>query len=133
MPMLTDFDIAGRDEGRAQLANLLREFRVVLNAIEYGILFMDHDLRVRLANRAFCDMWKIPAALIAKKPTMRRMMEELRRRGIYDLPGDSWEEFVQARIEAVRADRRGAARQRGTLRSRHAGLERSAVGLGCRE
>ena len=103
MPMLTDFDVAGRNEGGEQLATVLREFQVVLDAIGYGILFMDRDLRLRIANRAFCDMWKVPAALIAQKPTMREMMEELRSRGIYDLSGRSWEEFVQARIEAVRA------------------------------
>ncbi|MGH6905177.1 MAG: PAS domain-containing sensor histidine kinase [Geminicoccaceae bacterium] len=103
MPRLTDFDVAGGNEGGEQPATVLREFQVVLNAIEYGILFMDRDLRIRLANRAFCDMWKVPAALIAKKPTMREMMEELGSRGIYDLSGRAWEAFVQARMEAVRA------------------------------
>jgi PAS domain S-box-containing protein len=103
MPRLTDFDVAGRNEGGEQPATVLREFQVVLNAIEYGILFMDRDLRIRIANRAFCDMWKVPAALIAKKPTMREMMEKLGSRGIYDLSGRAWAEFVQTRIEAVRA------------------------------
>jgi PAS domain S-box-containing protein len=83
---------------------ILAEFRAVLDTIEYGILFMDGDLCPRLANRAFCRLWKVPEEVIAKGLPIADMMEHVRGRGVYDLPeGRSWEEFVRGRIEAIRA------------------------------
>ena len=81
---------------------ILNEFQAVLDTIEYGILFMDSDLRARLVNRAFQRMWGIPDAILARKPTMRELIEYNRDRQIYAVPAENWEAYVEARIEAVR-------------------------------
>ena len=38
----------------------LRERQVVLDTIDYGVLILDPDLRVRMFNRAFRDLWSVP-------------------------------------------------------------------------
>jgi PAS domain S-box-containing protein len=81
---------------------ILGEFQAVLDTIEYGILFMDSDLRARLVNRAFQRMWGIPDELLARKPTMRELIEYNRHNRLYDVPTEAWEDYVDARIEAVR-------------------------------
>ena len=35
----------------------LRDLNAVLDTINYGVLFLDADLEVRLANRAYRELW----------------------------------------------------------------------------
>jgi PAS domain S-box-containing protein len=81
---------------------VLAEFQAVLDTIDYGILFMDRDLRARLVNRAFQKLWNVPEELLARKPTMRELMEVNRGKGVYAVEERDWEAYVAARIEAVR-------------------------------
>ncbi|MCP4600762.1 MAG: hypothetical protein GY847_09555, partial [Proteobacteria bacterium] len=81
---------------------LLDEFHAVLDTIEYGILLMDSELRTRIANRALKDMWGLPEDLIARRPTLAELINYNRDSGIYDVPRDEWEAYVEQRVEAVR-------------------------------
>jgi PAS domain S-box-containing protein len=81
---------------------ILAEFEAVLDTIEYGILFMDRDLRARLVNRAFQKMWGVPEELLRKKPTMRELIEFNRGKRVYDVPDEGWDDYVASRVEAVR-------------------------------
>ncbi|HEX6115350.1 MAG TPA: PAS-domain containing protein, partial [Geminicoccaceae bacterium] len=98
-------DVTERKQREEELANVLRKFQAVLDTIEYGVLFLDADLRFRLANRAFCRIWKYPDELAHEPLSMRESLEYIRDRGVYDLRGRAWEQFVQSRIDAVRAGR----------------------------
>ncbi len=89
---------ANRDKDR-----VLGEFNAVLDAIDYGILFLGADLRPRLHNRAFDEMWEFQKELLASGATMREMMENVRQRGLYTVPDDEFEDYARARIEAIRA------------------------------
>ncbi len=82
---------------------VLGELSAVLDAIDYGILFMDSDLRTRVINRAFQDMWGMPEELIAQNPTMRELMEYNRYNGIYKVADEDWEAWAEEREAAVRA------------------------------
>jgi len=42
----------------------------VLEALDYGILFVGPDLRTRFSNRAFREMWGFPESFLASQPTM---------------------------------------------------------------
>ena len=84
--MLTYFDITdlkrneenatrARDIAETALADLGtkdQELHAVLDTIDYGILFMDPELRAKLINRAFRKMWDISDEFIREtRPTMR--------------------------------------------------------------
>ena len=100
-------ELKQREEALAEASRtkdqILSEFRAVLDTIEYGILFMDETLRVRLANRALCRLWKFPEEMIAKRPTAQEMAIYLNNRGVYETQGQSRDEFARSRIDAIRA------------------------------
>ena len=81
---------------------LLTEMRAVLDAIDYGILLFGPDLRVRLGNRAICEMWRLPEALLAEGPTLADLINFNRDTGLYDVPKDQWDAYVQERVQAIR-------------------------------
>jgi signal transduction histidine kinase/CheY-like chemotaxis protein len=81
---------------------LLTEFRAVLDAIDYGILLMGPDLRTRMGNRAFRELWGFPEELVVPGTTMVELMGFNRTTGLYDVRPDQWDEYVRMRTEAVR-------------------------------
>ena len=81
---------------------LLDEMRAVLDAIDYGVLLMGPDLRVRLGNRALCEMWRLPEALLAGGPTLADVINFNRDTGLYDVPKDQWEAYVAERVQGIR-------------------------------
>jgi signal transduction histidine kinase len=103
-------DITEIKEGQQKLAQALRdndavleEFHAVLDTIEYGIVFMDADLRGRIINRAFRDMWRISYEFIASGPTMADMINYNRHTNTYDVADAQFDEYVESRVKAVAA------------------------------
>ena len=80
----------------------LQLLQVALDSIGYGVLFMDADLRIRLANRAYREIWEMPEEFFRGRPSLREDMEYTRGQGLYTVEDDTWEEYVAARIEAIR-------------------------------
>ncbi len=78
------------------------ELNAVLDTIEYGVCFMGPDLRTRIANRAFRDMWGFADDFIEGRPTMAELISYNRHTGIYDVPDEQWEDYVRDRVAAVR-------------------------------
>ena len=78
------------------------ELNAVLDNIEYGVCFMGPDLRTRIANRAFRDMWGFADDFIEGRPTMAELISYNRHTGIYDVPDEQWEDYVRDRVAAVR-------------------------------
>ncbi|MGI9301692.1 MAG: ATP-binding protein [Gammaproteobacteria bacterium] len=81
---------------------VLGEFQAVLDAIEYGILFADADLRVRICNRAFREMWHMPQSAFEGRPTIRELLDYHRGRGTHPASADEWERYAEQRIAAIR-------------------------------
>ncbi len=115
--MLTYFDITdlkrseehatrARDIAETALADLSakdQELHALLDTIDYGILFMDPELRGELINRAFRKMWDISDEFIREiRPTMRDIVTHVWSKNLYDLPADQFEDYVEKRVEAVR-------------------------------
>src|SRR6185437_11117852 len=115
--MLTYFDITdlkrneenatrARDIAETALADLGtkdQEIHAVLDTIDYGILFMDPELRAKLINRAFRKMWDISDEFIREtRPTMRDLVTHVWSKNLYDFPADQFEEYVERRVGAVR-------------------------------
>ena len=79
------------------------ELHAVLDTIEYGICFMGSDLRARIANRAFRDMWSFADDFFDTRPTLAEMIGYNRHTGIYGVPDDEWDDYLDSRVAAVRA------------------------------
>jgi PAS domain-containing protein len=60
------------------------ELNAVLDSIEYGVLFVDSNLRIRLGNRAYRQMWGVAEDFFAAKPSFRDLLEHLRHKEIPD-------------------------------------------------
>jgi len=84
---------------------LLGHLNAVIDAIDYGVLFMDHDLRARVINRAFRQMWGIPDSFIATGPTMADLIDYNRHSGLYDVPEPEFDAFIAGRVNAIQKGR----------------------------
>jgi PAS domain S-box-containing protein len=93
------------DEALRGKEAVLQELQAVLDSIEYGLLFMDADLRPRVANGALYRMWRLPESIIAERPSWREMVGYARDMGVYEAPpsGAAWEEWLRVREERIRA------------------------------
>jgi signal transduction histidine kinase/HAMP domain-containing protein len=80
----------------------LRERQVVLDTIDYGVLILDPELRVRMYNRAFCNLWGIPEDVLRGRPTVREVLESARNRGLHDVPDAEWAPYVERRLAEMR-------------------------------
>jgi PAS domain S-box-containing protein len=82
----------------------LQELNAVLDTIDYGILFMGSDLRAKIINRAFRQMWGISDEFIREtRPTMSDLINYNRHNNLYDVPSAEFDEYVAGRVEAVRS------------------------------
>jgi PAS domain S-box-containing protein len=88
-------------EANAEKDIVLRELGAVLDAIQYGVLFMDKDLRIRMNNQAYRDMWQMPEAFFANNPTIRETMEYGRKTGLYGVSEEDWEAYLEARLGPI--------------------------------
>ena len=107
--IITYFDITELKEREQRLADAIRdkdmvlaEFEAVLESIDYGIAFADGDSRVRIANRAFRELWQLPKALTDRRPTIRHLIEYNRYSNMYDVDDEHWPTYVEERLAGVR-------------------------------
>ena len=87
----------------AERSTLLDHFNAVLETIEYAVLFMGPDLRSRIINRAFKDMWGISDEFIQKtRPTMADLVRYVHsNHHLYDVPEAEFDAFLARRVETV--------------------------------
>jgi signal transduction histidine kinase len=84
-------------------SGLLSHFNAVLETIDYAVLFMGPDLRSRIINRAFKEMWKISDEFIrTTRPTMADLVRYVHtNHHLYDVPEGEFDAFLARRVEAV--------------------------------
>ena len=90
-------------EAKAITDNALDELKIVLESIDYGVLFLDKDLNIRLSNRAYRSIWNIPEEFYADYPSLIQDMEYTRDQGQYDIDSSLWKSYVDTRIEAIKS------------------------------
>ncbi len=94
----------------------LRDLHALLDTIDYGVVMLDPDLRVRLHNRAFRELSGMSPERLAQRPQFRDVLDDIRRSGIYSLPDEEWASYASRRLEETPAGagvtRRVAARRR---------------------
>lgn len=81
----------------------LRERQVVLDTINYGVLILDPEFRVRMYNRAFRELAELPDAYLQAKPNVSEIIESSQRRGIIGVPDAMRNEYLATRLAEVRA------------------------------
>ncbi len=95
-------EIADRTRTEKELKKTIGEFSAVMDAIDYGILFMDDQLKARVVNRAYREIWGISAAFIAEQPHMRELMEYNRYNNVFNVPDKEFEHYMDEREAMVR-------------------------------
>ena len=91
-------DLAEADQ---QKSAVLTELNAVLDAIDYGVMFMGPDLRGRVINRAFRDIWGVPDEFIETRPTIADVINYNRYNRIYDVQESEFDSYVAARVEEI--------------------------------
>lgn len=96
-------DITARKTMEMAQAHTLANLSAVLLSIDYGVVFMDRELRVLLMNRAFQEMWGVPASMLDTRPTMPDIMRAIRNTGTYPMSDAAFDKLLAERTAAVRA------------------------------
>ncbi len=102
-------DISRNKEMEEKLSKSHNQFSAVLDNIDYAVLLMDVDLKTRIYNQAFMDMWNIPKSFMEKHPTLRELIDYNRYNNIYQTSEDSFDHFIESREAAVRKGAIGPA------------------------
>jgi PAS domain S-box-containing protein len=97
-------DVTAEKELARQRDSFLQDLNAVLDTIDYGVLFMGPDLRAKIVNRAFRQMWGISDEFIRDtRPTMSDLINYNRYNNLYDIAPPEFDNYVAWRVEAVRA------------------------------
>ena len=90
------------DRANRDLDLLLQEVQSVLDTMDYGVLMIGPDQHLRLANRAFRELWGLPESFLASKPSVRELIEFNRSSGLYAVAEEDFDDYVKDRLEMVR-------------------------------
>jgi len=94
-------DITERKLAEDRLKSALAEFNAVSEHIDYGILFTGPDLRARICNKAFREMWGLSQSFIDSGPHMQLIIEANRHTGLYDVDDEDWDNWISNRIATI--------------------------------
>ena len=81
----------------------LRERQVVLDTIDYGVLILDRELRVRMYNHAFVRLSGVDFEILRTNSHFRDVMAATRRAGIYkDVSSSDWDAYAEAQLAEIK-------------------------------
>lgn len=84
-----------------RLEKTLMEFDAVLESVDYGVLFLDKELKVNMVNRAYREMWNITEKQINEHTTLRDLLYANKETGIYEATSQDFEAYVENRIARI--------------------------------
>jgi PAS domain S-box-containing protein len=95
-------DITLEKDLAQQKDTIFQELSAVLDTIDYGVLFMGPDLRAKIINRAFRQMWGISDEFIrVTRPMMSDLINYNRHNNLYEVPEAEFDEYVARRVKIV--------------------------------
>jgi PAS domain-containing protein len=94
---------ASERQGAAIAHSELTMLRASLNALPFGVVVLDHELRAQFINRAFRKMWRLPDAKADSKPAFVALMYHGRDTRAYDVPEHQLDAYVAERVAYVKA------------------------------
>ena len=83
-------------------AKTLGNLEAVMNAIDYGILFLDKDLNVGSSNRAFHQIWELDRNEIKKAKNYNDILNLNYGDSVIRPAEESFEEYVEKRIAEIK-------------------------------
>jgi len=95
-------EISRRKMSEESLEKTLGEFSAIMDTIDYGVLFMDADLKAIITNKALHDMWGYPDDLFDSPVTMEDIIRANRTSGIYNVAEKDFDAYIKQRTDAVR-------------------------------
>ncbi|MBA3519673.1 MAG: PAS-domain containing protein [Rhizobiales bacterium] len=81
----------------------LRERQVVLDTIEYGVLILDVELKVRMHNRAFRDLWGLSEDGLSTRPPFPDLLQAIRGHAFHSVSDPEWPAYAERRLAEVQA------------------------------
>ena len=89
-------------EAKERAERALADLSTVMDTIEYGVLFLGPDFRVRLTNRAYREMWQFSDEYLAGTPDVHDLVAFGVAKGVYVVPAAEQQQFVRRRVDAIR-------------------------------
>ena len=84
-------------EELASKHTILHDFDAVFSHIDHGVMLLGSDLRARLTNDAFCQMWNVSQDFVRRNPTFDQIMEHVRDSGGYVVDEADWPDYAKKR------------------------------------
>lgn len=88
-------------EAISERSKTLDNLEAVLNAIDYGILFLDKNLNVSSANRAYHQIWGVSRSEVRKAKNYKDILNIDYGENEIVLKNSSWEEHIEKRMAEV--------------------------------
>ena len=86
-----------------QRATTLRDDMVgVVNALQTGAVLLNADLDVEIVNQRFHEMSSLEPDELGPGHNFRDYMNLIREKGVYRIPDDEWDSYVEERLAAIR-------------------------------
>lgn len=82
---------------------MLKMLGEALDLVDFGIVLLDRDLRVRFINRRGQAIWNLPPPLLATAPTFRQIIDDAAASGRYAVPAANLFAYLNEREADVRA------------------------------
>lgn len=87
----------------ADMSAQLAALRAIVNDLDYGIVVLDRDRRVRFINRTFRRFWRIADELAESRPTFIRLMYHGRGITAYAVSHDRLGDYVAQQLALIRS------------------------------
>ena len=101
-------DISKRREHEQELAEnqhkleiVLQQLKIVVDTIDYGVIFLDKSLDLIMANRKSREIWGLDDEILGSSPSFKDLLDFNRYSGIYDVADADWDEYCKERIASL--------------------------------
>jgi len=104
--ILTHTDVTTEAKKDQKIKEREAVLSTVINNVDQGILLMDNDLTVEMANEKFAEMWGMQADFFENPKTFADIMNHNRHTGFYPIDGKddaAWENYVNERVAGVQS------------------------------
>jgi len=82
---------------------ILASVAEALDAVDFGMVLLNRDMRARFVNRRFAEMWAGPPELLETGPGFRTLLEHTAANRLFDVPASEVPAYLDRRVAAVRA------------------------------
>ena len=76
--------------------------RAALDNVDYGVMLLDENMHARFINRASRQLWNMPDALAASRPSFTELMRHACHAGAFTLPAAKLDAYIEWRVALVR-------------------------------